>query len=1393
MVNHIPPSIDGTSEVIDVVLAPDKASSSNKPDLDPDTAPASTHETISISSSPVGSPEIEIAEVEDYDQDPSQTRWTGRVGGATTSRSIQPFYMRSTFPHAREYKVGDARLAVSRLAKSLGEPARDPGAAFVQVKAWLTAFLDACDDLTEAIYEEDVGFWSRLHQIPEALLKREQHSLTTVSLTELIDFFLAWGRLTQLMFRLELRRCAAILQGTEKIEKLALGTSWAYLIPITWLLGEKCTLLGSLQKHHRLDPMLIIKPCFHQLMHPKEINLVKSITDLVSEMIPVFHKSHRFIKDVGLLSIPLGNLLGLLGLVSISLDLGEADVSAALDNLREGLEASLTGIDRLLQESIRKQSPWLTMDTGSELVHQMQDLFGKLGAEVPGFARQLICASGVSVDDADYTYLELVANHAWKFTIWHKFLRHGRMELRVCGVDRMCGELVIVFTNFIRDSADGRQNPLVKYLNRFLRENEIIPYVISAESHPQIIQRSANLVGFLSVSHTYTTADTDIIWNAAIEGEDPRTNQEILALLQRCFETAEEAHVVYVCQKLLTLASSRFDTRMLDFARSALVALRDKAQNHHAFSQYFNAPASYDPVGRILCLRLIRVVNALHSKLEYWPIFQDHFVQLLPTFLQASREQGRCLAVSEEEEDDILEAIRRDIEAHAEASMGAIVVVNCMLHLKMLLEDSKIFVIDRCGLPQALVDEIAVLSANLPRETFQVRPYIDPPLTCLSHCLTLVPEKFTDTHLDSLWCSVLTGQSVHPDLRNHAWEILISIIRYSRQPNPAINRILSHYWPKLQPSDFSKAVLDFAVQSIAYETAISSQTMVAPGDVVVIPGIERVWTIMLDAPSGTVETEATDFVIGQYLRSQLIVKAPRESVRATQLKLIDRCVNQVLGSASRLKSFAEVDFRSDPDESTVIIASAEEIHIEESRFDRSLLFLRRFTEAVKVNPTCSPIASRQFDGLPEFPKKKGESLEFKVQIFGNKYLSEAQRSVSVGKANTGADLWEYLSKISGFSSFAVINNGKSRTDLQEETSTLEDLKIARGALFVRKIENTVEAMPRARLRQCSPVDEKIILHFDDLYGLLESDDRLAKEVYDFLNITTVKEKVSQLARSMETPALELLSSDKPYKLLFSAQALRSPVEQESFNNNSPDGEFLSYAVKAIITAFMRLAGSDFVGALSKTIAQELLDTLLMAFRAKVPTEVSREFLSGYDGFLDVILKYFVAILGADGQELQRIKVHEMTQAAFEVLVEARLQNESSWGQLTNDETVRGVFAAALLFDNRESVRQSILDVVLGLTGATGSKLVPKPDSRAARARYDSTTIESTLKQVWELIVEVLPMTDRHNAQCQQLFDTALVILRRIGKSFELDLLQSLFEQWSEALLRHEGYEVRCLP
>ena len=1367
MTNNVSSSGESAVDPPDAVASEEPPANITAPEASSKSLPDQSHETISISSSPVGSPEIEIAEVEDYDQDPSQTKWTTRVGGSGIARTIHPSQLRRSFPFTNECKPGESKQAILRVAKILVDPMRDPSSVFQAVKDWLIEFAACSDSLTGELTEDDFFFWTKLYLVPDALLKRDQQTAPSVGWQDLIDFFVAYGQITKFVFQLETRKCVAFTSGDdnlEEFEKVLAGSSWYYLTPITSLLTKNALLL-SLQKYHGLDAMLIIKPCCYRLMSSSGLNLMQWLTNLVSALADALIKAPRSFKDFSVLTVPLSNLLDLVITTTESIDTIESDISHAIVTIKEQLQNVLYAINKLLQDAARKQCAWLTMDYGGDLINRVCPIISRLGAYIPRFGLNIIAEAGVAVDDADYQNLEVIVAYAWRFTIYHKFLRHGRMELRVSGIDRMCNELVGVFFTLIKDKVNGLENSLVIFLARFLRENDIIPYVISVDSHPQILQRSANLVGFLSVSRTYTSSDTDHIWHALTEGQDPRTVHEIISLLQRCFDTFEVDDTIHVCHKLLELPTLRFDSRMLEFAIAALNALRGKTPR--SLSQYFSAPATYDPVSRRLCLRLLRLVSSPTVQLEFWLTYQHELGVLLSEFLQASREPGRCLVVSEQEEQHILSEIREDIESHSEASAGAVYIIQRVLTQKALSVEARVSIIDRCGLPRALVEELAILSA---RNAYPAQ--IEASLNCLSLLLIHHPEKFDDNLLNIVWTSLLSGETVLPEIRLRTWTQLNVIMKSCRQPNLAIDRFLTTFWPKLQPTDFSNAVLDFAEQSIAYEAEISDQAIPDAEGIVTIPGIERVWTIMLDAPGGTLETEATDFVINQYLRNQMIKRAPKTSVRATHLDLIDRCVNLVLGSAARLKSFAESETHSDGDDGMVIIATPDEIRIEESRFDRSLLFLRRFTEAIKGNPGCSPIASRQLDGLPEFPNQRGESIDLKVQIYGNRYVNDAQRSVSVGSANTGSDLWAYLSNISGFSSFTVLNDGKARNGLQDDTSTLEELRITRGALLVRKTAETLEQIPLTRLRACSPVDEKIVLHFDELYGLLESDDRLAKEVYDFLNITTVREKVSQLARSMQTPANDLLPTEKPYKLLFCTQALRSPVELDSFSN-TPDAEFLSYAVGAIATALSKLGLAGFEGSLQKVVTCELIDTLQIAFRAKVTAEVSKPYLQRHESFAEMVLQYLDAILRADASEFLQLQPEKMTHVAFEVLLEAFLQDGALCQSGNTEAKFAEVLGRALLSDGREKIRQSMLDVLLGLTGSNTSKFYLKTlDPRAARARYEASTIESCLGQVWELLLDILPNTTNHGYQCQEYFDSLLAILRRIGKTFEAAPLQT---------------------
>jgi ubiquitin carboxyl-terminal hydrolase 34 len=65
-------------------------------------------------------------------------------------------------------------------------------------------------------------------------------------------------------------------------------------------------------------------------------------------------------------------------------------------------------------------------------------------------------------------------------------------------------------------------HPLLQYLADFLLRGRVVDYIISVDSHPQLISRSGNILGFLVVTHRWVDSQADAIWNTLTNSPDPR-------------------------------------------------------------------------------------------------------------------------------------------------------------------------------------------------------------------------------------------------------------------------------------------------------------------------------------------------------------------------------------------------------------------------------------------------------------------------------------------------------------------------------------------------------------------------------------------------------------------------------------------------------------------------------------------------------------------------------------------------------------------------------------------------------------------------------------------------------------------------------------------------------
>jgi len=78
-------------------------------------------DTIAIHSSPSQSPEIQIAIVEDIDQDPADTNWTPVTRLADSARlqdQAIPHYVSRTFPYSRRTPAGFTHDILAQISKT---------------------------------------------------------------------------------------------------------------------------------------------------------------------------------------------------------------------------------------------------------------------------------------------------------------------------------------------------------------------------------------------------------------------------------------------------------------------------------------------------------------------------------------------------------------------------------------------------------------------------------------------------------------------------------------------------------------------------------------------------------------------------------------------------------------------------------------------------------------------------------------------------------------------------------------------------------------------------------------------------------------------------------------------------------------------------------------------------------------------------------------------------------------------------------------------------------------------------------------------------------------------------------------------------------------------------
>ncbi|KAL2808823.1 hypothetical protein BJX63DRAFT_18059 [Aspergillus granulosus] len=1340
---------------------------------------------VSLSSSPAQSPEIEVAELEDMDQDPNTTSWKP-LGEALRDPSApdvvhlptpEPVDLPGLFPSLSEDR--EPRENLAEICLTIEKESQYDTAILSAVKQWFGDVVNSLDHLTPDTFLESRYFWEEVPIVLENLLRR----VDAFHLDDIPGFWKCLEEFSLDYIRLSLHLIHIdTLLLRQAVDQSDLSTtdlmSRHYIPTLKWTLSlDKTPFFRTMRTRYHTEASEVI------------VRLIDQIT-LTSLNGPQYLFEYAscitaFISRCSQLS-PV--LIGVLNIVHILAGSGSDRNDLLFDSpvnqqALDTLYKLVRLVDEQYQADIVKKAPWVTIDTSPKVLNDIPSTYFTLCHCGDDFALRI--AKDLSIHAPENIELRDLASillRGWRFNVLRKHIMDGRMELRVLGIETMQGDFVQAFNAYMQpDPIAGIAHPLVQFLVRILRESKIIDYIVGVDSHPQLISRSYNVLGFLVITQAYTDSDTDTIWKTVTESPDPRTVSEVLGMVQKTLNIglSDPSRLHSYCAKMLELPLIQFDARMVEFCHQVFLYLFESYNDREN-----GLGTMYIDIRPLrLCVRLIRESAASEE------LAPDHKAQL-QKFAAAKLASLMDIGLSDADKMDIYERCVQDIAERNQFSIGSIQALNALLS-----RDSREIqrLATEFNLTQLLILELAELvdgSRPDAADTFLWNGFF-PRVQMFSRIIDEAPDSITPELGDILWQKVFMSRLLPQPGRRALWDMLCNLTGNSGKENPFIDQCIHHYLPRLSPpAEYFPEVLSFAKTALSYQMRFTPPPAVNENEVVTIPGMDRIWSFILTAPPNSIEVDATAFAIEVYLDHNIIRRSPRSAVEATHISLVDRCVDQLKSAAHNLKS--RPNGRTNDIEDPMSLESRpEDIGADELKFSRSLFFLRQFLQALRARPHYSP-PQHSPPCLPTNPLK-GDIIDIRYQAFDGGSSSKV-RSLQIGDISTASELVKALVKVTGFPKLMTIFAGQRVDLLDKPDQTLRDLRLETGLLIVRR-DPSCRGTPGRRVQALTSVDTEVLKHFDDLYDLLNLDDDLAREIFEFLVVFPPQEKVINLVKSTEETAETMFPMSKPYNVLYSVNALTDCLRAEALEP-SPSESFVFHSIEVVTAALTRpqILESLTLSPAHVQLAISLTECLYYALLVKPRMASDVLHIPDPATLVGQLLRLIDAAQNLSPTHMLEPSRYKLIWYTFAIIIEGSVRDSGFWATIKQQVQFEQLIFSLLIEERGHNVRKGVADNIRLVCDS--SKQLKKPKVPASETQEARTTAISEnpsridiLGTIWNAFVLTFPRVLDFANQSQEFFEIAHSVFSSIAERSPRDMVFSDYlKQWSDIMLSHKTKE-----
>ena len=1041
-------------------------------------------------------------------------------------------------------------------------------------------------------------------------------------------------------------------------------------------------------------------------------------------------------------------------------------------------------LDRYFQTFIRKQLPSLSIEVSQQLVFRLALLIRQIANSDEQLTQKVLRERTALVQHVE-GYGPAIVEMAWKFETLKRCIVEGRMEIRVHGVDSMDRDLVGVYNAYVKDpqtAKDKADHPVAQFLSDFLLANKLVDYFVGVESHPQLISRCANIIGFLVVTRRYTEAETDVIWKAITTSQDSRFVDALLNMLMGIFSISKYPTLLYLAKKVNELPFQSFDTAMINFTKTLLDSLAGKFKEfcndpnvdvyaREKFKETLNSRKMDMPPFH-LCIRLMRQ-SASQSPLEFqkkWEIHQFATFEL--------RKLLQC-GPSDSDRRAIYDECLRDISNRTDFATGSISVIHALLAHNY--EGEIVLLSKDLDLPSLVVGEFAHTiqtqrSSPCPPQLSEERLNIR--LALLQELIIHVPARITATTGTQLWNFAVGAEALNDATRETGWMCFIRAIRcHGNNPtigasrNAFIDQCIRDHLPRLEPRFYTTGCFHFVQDVVHYHSRMAALHLESERKQDPSAG-GLIWQLSLTAPRNTVEPQAIELLVKFYLDSPDVQRRTRAVTEAIHVEVVERCIRQLASAASKLKAFSD-GTSSGEDEPMVIIASDDEIQLQRLSFSRSLMILNEFVLGVRARPKYSPQPHLPRRLPSEILESRGEPIQIRYQAFDGTTSSD-MRTVEVGNLETIQEFARRLSSLTGFTRFNLIAGGQ-RLDLTNEAGrTLLNMRLdQKGLILIKRIADADTVPDLAPASELRPIEKEILSHFPELYNLLTMDDNLGQEVFEFLKQFPPHHSITTLVCSKDTPLEVMFPPTAPFKIKYSAYALRRSLEYHT-KMGSTTRDLIRHGIRSLSAALCSFSlniDSPSID-VDVSVAKDMVECLEAFLKEPIShDEVDLLFIdpSALINRLNSLIMDALTMFHSED-------AGSLVCSCFPVLLQVSLLSEVIWAYFKDRVFCSVLLQRCLLDESRSKVRGQIAESIRGVRGASKT-------SHSLPAR-------ELVPYLWENLVNIMPfcleLADKSEEYSpEEFFEVVREMCESMDRvsSEELDL-PTYVQTWSAILLQH---------